>query len=73
MRDILTDYHDAAIARTIIALGQDLGLRVVAEGVETEAQQQFLLESGCYAFQGYWFSHPLPISKFDAFISKSPL
>jgi diguanylate cyclase len=70
VRDILTDYHDAAIARTIIALGRDLGLRVVAEGVETEAQQQFLLENGCYAFQGYWFSHPLPISKFDLFISK---
>ncbi|MDO9365211.1 MAG: EAL domain-containing protein [Methylotenera sp.] len=73
VRDILTDYHDAAIARTIIALGRDLGLKVVAEGVETEAQQQFLLENGCYEFQGYWFSHPLPISKFDVFISKSPL
>lgn len=71
VREILTDYHDAAIARTIIALGRDLDLKVIAEGVEAEAQQRFLFENGCDAFQGYWISHPLPVNQFDAFISKS--
>ncbi|MDD2833256.1 MAG: EAL domain-containing protein [Methylotenera sp.] len=71
IRDILTDLHDAAIARTIIALGQELGLKVIAEGVEAEAQRSFLLENGCYAFQGYWFSHPLPIAQFDAFVASA--
>jgi len=68
VRDILTDSHDLAIARTIIMLGRDLGLKVVAEGVESESQQRFLLENGCYAFQGYWFSHPLPIKQFEAYL-----
>lgn len=68
VRDILTDSHDAAIARTIIVLGRDLGLKVIAEGVESESQQRFLLENGCYAFQGYWFSHPLPIKQFEAYL-----
>lgn len=71
VQDILIDQHDAAIARTIIALGRDLGLKVVAEGVESESQQKFLLENGCYAFQGYWFSHPLPIHEFDVYLARA--
>lgn len=70
VRDVLTDPNDAAIARTIVALGDSLGLSVVAEGVETEGQRQFLASSGCYAYQGYLFSRPLPISEFDAFVSR---
>lgn len=69
VRDVLVDPNDAAIARTIVALGDSLGLGVVAEGVETEGQRQFLESSGCYAFQGYLFSRPLPISEFDAFVA----
>ena len=65
VRDLLVDPNDAAIARTIVALGASLGLAVVAEGVETEGQFQFLLETGCDTFQGYWFAHPVPIDVFE--------
>jgi EAL domain-containing protein (putative c-di-GMP-specific phosphodiesterase class I) len=58
VREVLTDANDATIARTIIALGQSLGLAVIAEGVETEAQRDFLASQGCDAYQGYLFGHP---------------
>jgi diguanylate cyclase (GGDEF)-like protein/PAS domain S-box-containing protein len=68
VRDVLTDANDSTIARTIVALGQSLGLAVIAEGVETEAQRDFLARHNCDAFQGYLFSRPLPPDQFDAFI-----
>jgi diguanylate cyclase (GGDEF)-like protein/PAS domain S-box-containing protein len=64
VRDVLTDPNDAAIARTIVALGQTLGLDVIAEGVETKDQRDFLAENGCHAYQGYFFSAPLPAERF---------
>ncbi|MDZ7939290.1 MAG: EAL domain-containing protein [Rhodoferax sp.] len=66
VRDVLTDPQDAAIAKTIIHLGQSLGFGVVAEGVETEGQRDFLLQNGCAVFQGYLFSKPLPLVDFEA-------
>ena len=66
VRDVLTDPQDAAIARAIVALGQNLGLSVIAEGVETQAQRAFLAEQGCHAFQGYLFSKPVPHQAFEA-------
>jgi len=68
VKDILTDANDAAIAKTIIGLAQSLGLSVVAEGVETHAQRAFLAQQGCYEYQGYLFSKPLPIEELEAFI-----
>jgi EAL domain-containing protein (putative c-di-GMP-specific phosphodiesterase class I) len=68
VRDVLTDPNDAVIARTILALGQSLGLAVIAEGVETDAQRAFLARHGCHAYQGYLFSRPLPAEEFDAFM-----
>jgi diguanylate cyclase (GGDEF)-like protein/PAS domain S-box-containing protein len=66
VRDVLVDPNDAAIAKTIVALAQSLGLGVIAEGVETQAQRDFLASAGCHAYQGYWFSRPLPVDGFEA-------
>ena len=71
VRDILTDPNDAAIARTIVALAQSLGLSVIAEGVESEAQRDFLASFGCHAYQGYFFSRPLPLDDFKEFVRRS--
>jgi diguanylate cyclase (GGDEF)-like protein/PAS domain S-box-containing protein len=59
VRHVLTDASDAAIARTILALGRSLGLQVIAEGVETLAQRNFLAGIGCQAYQGYYFGRPV--------------
>jgi diguanylate cyclase (GGDEF)-like protein/PAS domain S-box-containing protein len=67
IRDVLINPNDAAIARTIIALAQNLGLGVVAEGVETKAQWDFLADSGCDVYQGYLFSRPLPKHEFEQY------
>jgi EAL domain-containing protein (putative c-di-GMP-specific phosphodiesterase class I) len=58
VRDLFSDPNDAAIINTIIALGQTLGLEVIAEGVETAEQHLLLVKAGCPAFQGYLFSKP---------------
>ncbi|WP_394787031.1 EAL domain-containing protein [Rhodoferax sp.] len=70
VRDILSDPNDAAIAKMVVALGDSLGLAVIAEGVETEAQREFLAGQGCYAYQGYLFSRPLPIEAFEALVQQ---
>jgi diguanylate cyclase (GGDEF)-like protein/PAS domain S-box-containing protein len=64
--DVLTDASDAAISRAIISLAQSLRLQVVAEGVETQEQRNFLAEQGCDHFQGHLFAPPLPIAELDA-------
>jgi diguanylate cyclase (GGDEF)-like protein/PAS domain S-box-containing protein len=67
VRDVLDDPNDAAIAKTIVTLAHSLGLKVIAEGVETEAQRDFLYLADCHAYQGYLFSRPLPVEQFTAF------
>ncbi len=69
VRDILTDTNDVAIARTVISLGESLGFAVIAEGVETEGQRDFLARNDCHLFQGYLFSRPLPEAQFGAYLA----
>jgi len=64
VRDIAVDSSDKAIVSTIIAMASTLRVNVIAEGVETEDQRQFLLEAGCGLFQGYLFGKPVPIDAF---------
>jgi EAL domain-containing protein (putative c-di-GMP-specific phosphodiesterase class I) len=61
------DIKGCALTRAVIALGRTLGLRVVAEGVETEAQADCLRAEGCEIAQGYLFSRPLPAAAFEVF------
>ena len=71
VRDIMTDANDASIVRTIIALGQSLGLAVIAEGVETASQRDYLASHGCLAYQGYFFSRPLPLAALQRFLQSA--
>ncbi|MCU7646781.1 putative bifunctional diguanylate cyclase/phosphodiesterase [Pseudomonas piscis] len=64
VRDLEHDSDDAAIVSAIVALGQALGLRIVAEGVETGVQRTFLTELGCDSLQGYYLGHPMPPERF---------
>jgi len=67
MRDVLTDHNDASIVRSIIALGDSLGLQVIAEGVETAGQRQFLSDAGCYIYQGYLYQRALSSEHFTQY------
>jgi predicted signal transduction protein with EAL and GGDEF domain len=70
VRDVLIDHNDAVIAKAIVALADSLGLSVIAEGVETMGQRDFLSRAGCHAFQGYLFSRPLPLDGFEAYVGR---
>ena len=70
VRDILVDPNDAAIAKMVVALADSMGLTVIAEGVETEAQRAALAELGCTHYQGYLFSPPLPGPEFEAWVAQ---
>lgn len=69
VRDVLTDPNDAAIARTIVALAKNLGLHVIAEGVETQAQSRFLEDIRCYAWQGFLMSPPVEVLEFERLVT----
>jgi diguanylate cyclase (GGDEF)-like protein/PAS domain S-box-containing protein len=72
VRNILTDSNDAAISKMVIVLADSLGLDVIAEGVETQAQAQFLSDQGCRSCQGYLFSRPLTETDLEEFMRRHP-
>jgi diguanylate cyclase (GGDEF)-like protein/PAS domain S-box-containing protein len=69
MRDVLTDRNDASIVRSIIALGGSLGLQVIAEGVETQGQREWLSQAGCFVYQGFLYERALSGEHFAAYAS----
>ena len=71
VRDILIDPNDAAIAKMVLALADSLGLTVIAEGVEIEAQRDFLARLGCHGYQGYLSSRPMPLHEFEVFVKRA--
>jgi diguanylate cyclase (GGDEF)-like protein/PAS domain S-box-containing protein len=70
VRDITTDSDDAAIAKAVIALAHSMKLTVIAEGVETAQQLDFLSKQGCDQMQGYYLSRPLPVDRLERFLSE---
>jgi diguanylate cyclase (GGDEF)-like protein len=69
VRDILVDASSSAIAQSIISLSRAMGLSVIAEGVETEAQREFLARLGCHSFQGFLFSGAVPVEEFQLLLT----
>lgn len=68
VRNLTTDANDRVLSEAIILMAHKLGLKVIAEGVETEEQQAFLTAAGCDYAQGYLFSRPIPPEKFEEFL-----
>jgi len=73
VEEVTSDESHAAIVGTIIAMAGHLGLEVVAEGVESAGQLQFLQRNGCRRYQGYYFSRPLPVAEFEVFVNECKL
>lgn len=73
VNDIVNDSHDRTIVRTIIAMAQSMYLNVIAEGVETQAQLELLLNNGCRRYQGFLFGKPMPIEAFNEWLLTQPL
>ena len=71
VRDIMFNSSDEIIVRTIIVMAQTLILNVIAEGVETDDQRQYLHKNGCYHYQGYLFGRPLPLDEFEEMLKRS--
>jgi len=70
VRDLGMDTNDKVIVKTIISMAHSLGLSVIAEGVENEEQKRHLISQGCTNFQGYLFSKPIPIDKFESLLNQ---
>ncbi|OGT20011.1 MAG: hypothetical protein A2342_05805 [Gallionellales bacterium RIFOXYB12_FULL_54_9] len=71
VRDITSNQTDLLMVKTILDLGKNFGMDVIAEGVETLMQLEMLQGSGCTRFQGYFFSKPVPVEEFEALLLKN--
>ncbi len=72
IRNLLVDSKDVAVTRMVIALGESMGLNVIAEGVDSEEQRNALEQMGCFSYQGYLFSRPVPLLEFEGMIGRTP-
>jgi diguanylate cyclase (GGDEF)-like protein/PAS domain S-box-containing protein len=72
VRDIVSDPGDAVMVKTIIELAKNFGLNVIAEGVETQAQFDYLKAHGCKVYQGYLFGRPVPLAAFMEELEAEP-
>ncbi|NNJ91161.1 MAG: EAL domain-containing protein [Gammaproteobacteria bacterium] len=72
VKEIESDINDRTICDATITLSHSLGLKVVAEGVETVTQKEYLIQKGCDYLQGYYFSKPLPLNEVEDYLTKSP-
>ena len=70
IRDLPDDAEDSAITKAVISLAQNLNLNVIAEGVETVQQRDFLLKNGCNHIQGYFYSKPIDVSKIEIILKE---
>jgi len=70
VRELPGNSSDVAIVRAILALGHSLGFGVIAEGIETPAQRDFLRAEGCRKGQGFWFAKPMPAAEFTVWLEQ---
>ena len=68
IRDLPDDEEDVGITKAVIALAKSLNLRIIAEGVETKAQKDFLVKNGCNNIQGYFYSKPIPADEMEVLL-----
>jgi EAL domain-containing protein (putative c-di-GMP-specific phosphodiesterase class I) len=74
VRNLSPGSTDLTLCKAIIAMAHELGMQVVAEGVETEQQHQLLMAAGCDHGQGYWYGRPMPPAQFEAWVrARKPL
>ena len=71
VRDLPQDPHACSIVRAIITLAKSLDLDIIAEGVETPEQRDYLIQNGCHMFQGYLFSRPISVDQFNQFVKNN--
>ncbi|MEY8199703.1 MAG: EAL domain-containing protein, partial [Colwellia sp.] len=70
IKDLPDDDEDAGITRAVIALAKSLNLKLIAEGVETQEQKDFIVDNGCHNIQGYFYSKPIPADEMRSFLTK---
>jgi len=71
--NVAEDNENTAIVRSLVAMAHNLGLGIIAEGVETEAQARFLAAERCEEAQGFLYAKPLPAAEFEAYLRERPL
>ncbi len=73
IRDLPFDEEDVILSKSVISLAKNMGMDVIAEGVETQQQKDFLLENGCHYIQGYYYSKPIPANEMQEFLEKNKI